>query len=278
MKTIIHAYSFYIDEDEGAEEYRALKAKLSEMGLKCFESHGGGSHYLGGLDGQTVELETAHLFNNQWNTAPIGDSKSGLRVFDWAQDYRPHGNGNLKRGHWLEQTAEMKAARNNTDACGYCGKQEPAGNYKFCPHCLDSEYLKSADLHLLRMRRVSDESARKKLSAAESAHLIPLYRAAQTSGSTARGKARIAEARARIARDYEKTVRNAKAEHDGLLWLMDHGMPVGNVIYYNHTGRFGFGRRAPVDAEALSALLDVISEFPFAYDIKCADGRTLSDG
>jgi hypothetical protein len=58
---------------------------------------------------------------------------------------------------------------------------------------------------------------------------------------------------------------------------MDHGYrDIDNVIYYTHTGKFGFGWRTPLDAAEVSALLDIITEFPYLYEIKAADGRKLT--
>lgn len=235
------------------------------------------------IDGREVELETSFLFDNQWNTAPIeGISKPGLRVFDWAEDYMAQGmRQSIKRGHYLDITDEMREIRRNVHKCGYCGAHEPAAKgYVFCPHCIGSEYLEAKDLHLTRMRPVDGSfgAERAPLTEAERAHLLPLYREAQLHGHTVRDKARIAKARADVITSCNKQTRSAMAERDGMLWLMDHGVRTDNVIFYSHTGRFGFGWRKPVDAEYLSALLDIISEFPFPYDIKCADGRTLSGG
>jgi hypothetical protein len=114
------------------------------------------------------------------------------------------------------------------------------------------------------------------LSEAEKAYLLPLYKEAQLHGNTERDKKRIAKRRADVESKYARETRDAKTEHDGMLWLMDHGLRTDNVIFYSHTGRFGFGWRSPVDPETLSAILDLISEFPFDYDIVCADGRKLS--
>ncbi len=282
MKTTIHSYCFMTDKPEDAEAYAKLRAELIAQGLKCFETWGGNSHYRKELNGKVITLETEHLFNNQWNTAPIpGITDTGLRVFDWAQDYMLDGmNKRCKKGHWLTQTAEMKEARNNTAACGYCGKQEPAQKgYVFCPHCLDSVYLKSSELHLLRMVMVADGRERAPLTAAESAHLLPLYKEAQLRGNTKRGRVRIAKAREDIASEYARTVANAKEKRDAAAWIMDH-MPgiLENWIFYTHTKRHSFGWRNPVDAATLGELLEIISEFPYAYDIVTADGRTLSGG
>src|SRR5690606_36603351 len=91
LETKLHCYRFDVSTAEGKADYEKLCAKLKGLGLTCSESWGNGSHYLpkfGLVEMQTVQLETKHIFNNQWNTAPIkGVSDNGLRVFDWAQDH-----------------------------------------------------------------------------------------------------------------------------------------------------------------------------------------------
>jgi hypothetical protein len=287
IKTTIHAYRFDVREPDQKSAWEELKASLADH-PHIMESHGGESHFhfVKDIDGQEIELETEHLFDNQWNTAPIaGRSEKGLRVFDWAKDATgsmyPHW---VRQGHYLDQTPEMRELRRNTHKCPYCGKQEPAAKgYVFCPHCIDSEYLTEADLlkGATRMRPIyrsgfGPESAWKPLTDAERDHILPQYKDAQLHGAIERGKARIAKQRREIDEKARRAVRNAEAERAGLLWLMDHGVNIDNVIYYSHTGRFGFGWRKPVDAAILSDLLDIITEFRFPYDIKCADGRTIS--
>lgn len=285
IKTILHAYEFDVRKPKDKAAWEALKAKLA-TGPHCFGPVLSDVFYsVRDLDGQTIELETKHLFGNQWNTA--GDK--GRRVFDWAlcshiagcQISADNAPSHIRRGHYLEQTDEMRELRRNTNACGYCGHQEAAQRGTvFCPKCIDSEYLKLADLHLTRMVSIEEADAlsfrRAELSDAERAHLVPLYIAAQTHGSTERGKARMLKKRAEVAATYAAKTANAKTEHDGLMWLLDHGISA-DPIFYTHTGRFGFGWRTPLDAEAVSALLEAMgAEFAFPYDIKCADGRTLS--
>lgn len=283
MKTVIQSYQFDTTKAADKAAYAELCARLTAQGSECFCTWGGGgSHYLPAFkEPRTIELETKHLFNNQWNTAPIeGVSEQGLRVFDWAEDY-PIGamRKSLKRGHYLTITAEMREARRNTNACGYCGHQEAAQKGAvFCPKCIGSEYLKAGELHLTRMQAIDCKIERAPLTDAERAHLAPIYKDAQLHGHTERDKKRIAETRADIESTYAKKLQSADAEYKGFTWLMDHGIRPDIAIYYTHTGRFGFGWRSPLDADTVSALLDVISEFPYAYDIECADGRTLAGG
>lgn len=286
LTTTYHAYHFDVRDPDQAKAWAELKARLKAQGLRLMESHGGGSHYRPELDGRVLTLETAHLFDNQWNTAPVeGISDKGLRVFDWAKDAESSIGApkNIKRGHYLDQTEDMRRVRRETVECGYCGHQEPsAAAASFCDRCIGSEYLKASDLRLLRLRPVDvskfgpDAVERGELTDGERAVMLPRYREAQMYGNTERDKSRLAKQRASIIAKAEKATRNAAMERDGFLWFMDRGISVGNLIFYDHTGRFCFGWRKPVDAEVLGELLDVISEFPFPYEIKTADGRSLS--
>lgn len=275
MKTTIHTYRFDLRIPSESAKYKELCETLRATPGRghWMESHGGGLHYQPRLDGVEVTLETEHLFDNQWNTKPIGDSEKGLRVFDWAQDYNPNGNPNIKQGHYLDITPEMAVIRANTFRCGYCGKQEPKSKgLVFCPHCLDSEYLTSKNLRLTRMRACSEghKYTSPELSEEELAQRLPLFKAAQTHGNTERGRARIAERLKEITQERDKAIKLANTEHDGLRWLIDRGINVSNCIFYKHTGRFCFGWREQngIDPAVLGVLKAALVGFPFEFDIK----------
>jgi hypothetical protein len=155
MQTIVHVYSYDISKEQDRLAYEALCAKLADVLPRRMVSWGGDSHYKTGLDGVTVTLEDKFLFNNQWNAHDAGGKQ--YRLFDWAEDYMRDGS-KIKRGHWLEITPQMTAIRNEISVCGYCGAYEPTVTHggKFCPHCLDSEYLTEDSLHLTRMHPVSE--------------------------------------------------------------------------------------------------------------------------
>lgn len=290
IRTVMHVYRFNINpltaSPEELQAYDDLHAKLKAEGLRCFSvldipTSGSVDTTQPALDRRAVDLETSFLFNNQWNTAPLeGISDKGLRVFDWYETHAPH-NPHYRRGHWLEQTEEMRAIRRDTSTCGYCGRHEPTGAFVFCPHCLDSQYLKPGELPLLRMVPVylhhSPGHQRPELTEEERAELLPKYQHAQIYGATERGRERITKARAAVVTKYRKAIETATIERDAAGWILDHCPGVfENWLYYEHTGRHCFGWRTPLDAETASHLLDLISEFPFPYDIKRADGPTLS--
>lgn len=275
MKTTIHTYRFDLRVPSERDKYTELSETLKTTPGRghWMESHGGAMHYQPGQNGVELDLETEHLFDNQWNTRPIGDAKKGLRVFDWAQDYNPHGDPSIKQGHYLDITPEMVAIRAETFRCGYCGKQEPKSKgLVFCPHCLDSEYLTSKELHLTRMRACSEGHKYKspELSEAELAERLPLFKAAQTHGNTERGKARIAQRLLEITKERDKAIKLANAEHDGLLWMLDRGINTNNCIFYTHTGRFCFGWRGQngIDPAVRGELEAALTGFPFEFDIK----------
>lgn len=294
LKTTLTRYRFDIDEADQREAYKALREKLEADGRHWFNAIADPSNARKRCPEGEVELETDCLFDNQWNTVGVGDH-SGYRIFDWYEGIFP--NKRIKEGHYLEITYEMREIRRNTLKCGYCGHQEPAakGNV-FCPACLDSEYLKEDELHLTRLvpiericryvgepwlmrecvipeQEYDDKGnrlnvVRPPLTDAEKAYLLPLFIERQTTGSDSRNANKLRKQRADIERTYAKAIEDANAERDGFLWLMDHNLAISNVIYYTHTSKFGFGWRNPVSASVVSKLLEIISEFPFPYEIK----------
>lgn len=303
MKTTVHAYCFDTRVPAEAAAWNDLEAKLKATHPHCM--HASGSYHCPSLDGVEVELETKHLFENQWNTVGMPtkfngngaltttevkgknsnrDAK-GLRLFDWAleahtrsDDYVRH----YRRGHYLDQTEEMKAIRRDTNCCGYCGYQEPAKDgHVFCPMCIGSEYLRPDQLHLLRMIPVDKTGfnnfvpARAPLTEDEAAQLMPLYRHAQIHGNTERDKARILKERVGIANDFARATHVATVERDGKTWLMDHGVKLGLVIFYNHTERWSFGWSGKIDDATVPDLQKALEGFPFPYDIQCQSGKVI---
>lgn len=259
MKTTLHTYTIDIKSKGGYEEWNTLCCRLAATNGRPMRVLADPERDR--LEPGEVELELEHLFSNQWNTATN-------RVFDWYEGVYP--NASLKHGHYLDITDEMREIRRNTNVCGYCGHQEAAAKgLVFCDRCLDSPYLKEPDLFLTRMMSVETWPAdRAPLTEAELAHLMSEYVRRQTTGADSRNAQKLAKHRRDIEKKFEKAVGDATAERDGMLWLMDRGFDIDNVIYYTHTQRFGFGWRSPVSDAVASKLLEVVSEFPFAYEIK----------
>ena len=280
IKTKLHTYYLNTDEPDQAEQYQLICELLQAVKPRWMNGIStDSSRMIRENKTEDVILETKHLFNNQWNEAD-GDDKQGRRLFDWYEEYL-HNNArkNIKAGHWLEQTEEMTQIRDNTHGCGYCGHQYPAQmGHIFCPDCLDSEYLSKSDLlkGATRMQPISKERGWIELTPPEIEHLIPQYIHAQTEATGSRNAAKLKKKRADLISGHERAIRIANTEKDGFLWLMDHGVNIENCIYYNHTDLFSFGWRQPVAAEVKSELLDILTEFPHAYEIKAEDGDHVS--
>lgn len=290
MKTRVHYYRIDTSTTKGQTEYAALLARIAanhpEARGKWMHAAATSPSTAGNDSPRTiaVEIETAFLFSNQWNTAPTDDSQSGMRVFDhyeeisyyYGRECAPH----IKVGHWTEITDEMAAARHNTLKCGYCGHHygplhgaPPADG--FCRACLDSPYLKAEELHLLRLRPITEEdNSRAPLSYSERDAIMPEYVSRQTSGADSRAVAKRAKQREKIERDLTLATR----ERDGMLWLLDRGMDLENWIYYSHTDTFACGwRDKGVSPEVASAVLEIVSEFPYRYEVRQSDGTKYTN-
>ena len=230
-----------------------------------------------------MTLDTAFVFDNQWNTAPVeGVSDKGLRVFDWAQDYRPCGNQYLKRGHYLDMTPEMIEVRSNRLKCGYCGKQYDKRDVPappaFCHACLGSEYLKAEDLHLTRIEPVLHQTFAP-LTPEETAELMPIYQAEQSGKGSERARVAREKYGANLKENFDKKTAELYTEYHGKNWLFVHGCPVRilhNLIYYSHKALFTFGWSKALEADAdLDWLLANLSEFPYEYNIVTTHRGTI---
>ena len=273
MKTKIHTYSFDLAKVEDREPYHQLSARLSaEVTLG---KRGHCLNVIAGYDKEArtwgegvksaeasgITLETEHLFDNQWNSVEAG------RVFDWYEGIN-HENRLLKFGHWLEITPEMEAARRNTVACGYTGQQFPAEGapaFNVTERGLASYGLKESELHLLRLLPIWPENKKRApLTAEEREYLLPLYVKAREKVNAAER----AKQRAEVEAEYKRDSARAEMEYNGKTWLLDRGLSLENVIFYNHTERFSFGWRTPYGPTAAASIAEALHGFPFAFDIQ----------
>ena len=273
MNTIFHSYHYRLSNVAERKAYHELSERLQTAGYKRF--HAFGSYYYPDLDGLTITLETKHIFDNQWNTAPIGKYMTGLRIFDWGEEYNPS-NPDMKRGHYIDLTPEMIAVRQNTLQCGYCGayyKIESAP--VFCTKCLDSPYLKEKDFPLLRLQTVENKWKHKftALTDTEVQWLKPQYLEAQVHGQTGRNLAKLYETRANVEKEYQNAIdkkipmliAEAEVTRTGFTWLLDHGIDIENCIYYGHRHIFNFGWRSPLSDEVRVILREKLKNFPYPY-------------
>ena len=223
------------------------------------------AHYQ--LHSREINLETKYLFEDQWSTA------EGFRLHNKAEFEWPALH--IKEGYYIRQNPQMIAVLQNTAKCGYCGSQAPAGEKDFCDKCLSSPYLGVEHLHLLRMEPIEDPGRRtgkplktprsaKPLTEDEHAVILPRYTEVQTKVRKEKEK----ELRAAIKRNLEQKVELAETDAKGMLWLLDAGISVENLIFYPHTKTFCFGWRQPVSKEVRAELIEKLQGFPFKYEIK----------
>jgi hypothetical protein len=126
--------------------------------------------------------------------------------------------------------------------------------------------------------------ARAKLTEREMETIMPIYIEAQNREGDARSAGAIVKARRRAVERYNEAVAksqqmlvDAAIERDAALWLLGRNMKL-DPIFYSHTRRFCFGWIQPLAPNETDRLLEVISEFPWPYDIKTTDRGTLSGG
>ena len=214
-----------------------------------------------------IHLETDHLFEDQWSTAE-GFRLHNKTQFEWPALH-------IKEGYYIRQNPQMIAVLQGTAKCGYCAHQAPVGEKDFCDKCISSPYLEVSNLRLLRMEPIEAPERRtgktlkvprnaKPLTEAESAVIMPRYVEAQTKVRQEKEK----ELRAAIKRNLEQKVELAETDAKGMLWLLDAGISVENLIFYPHTKTFCFGWRNPVSKEVKAELVEKLKQFPFDFEIK----------
>ena len=219
------------------------------------------------LYSREIHLETKHLFEDLWNTV------EGFRLHNKAEFEWPALH--IKEGYYIRQNPQMIAILQGTAKCGYCSHQAPVGEKDFCDKCLHSPYLEVTQLHLLRMEPIEAPERRtgetlkiprsaRPLSEAELAVIMPRYIEAQTKVRQEKEK----ELRATIKRNLEQKIELAETDAKGMLWLLDAGISVENLIFYPHTKTFCFGWRQPVSEEVRAELVEKLKQFPFDFEIK----------
>ena len=291
IKTKLHFYSIFTDRQDGEKAYEEVKSELAKIPFDSWDisvstglwvdhkvvkflknlMESLGIHFEPGEHVKTVEvtLETDNLFDNQWNSA------EGFRLFNKAK--YTYANPKYKCGYWLEQTPEMVAILTGTAKCGYCGHKAPVGEKDFCDKCLGSPHLSEQDLHLLRMRPIEEpglretvKSERKRyrkhapLTEQERENLLPRYVEAQTKAKSNHAQKVISDA----LKKCERKVKLANMEYDGTVRIAEAGIPLDNLIFYEHTETFCFGWRNGLSDEVKEVLKEKLKDFPYKIELK----------
>lgn len=293
IKTKLHFYSIFTGRQDGEKAYEEVKSELAKIPFDSWDirvstdlwvNHKAekflrslveslGIHFEPGEHIKVVDVtfETDNLFDNQWNTV------EGFRLFNKAK--YTYANPKYKCGYWLEQTPEMVALLTGTAKCGYCGHKAPVGEKDFCDKCLGSPHLGEGDLYLLRMQPIEEpglretvKSERKRyrksvsapLTKQERETLLPRYVEAQTSTQHELTQKAISDA-------HEKCVRKVKLanmKYYGMVCIAEAGIPLDNVIFYEHTETFCFGWRNGLSDEVKEVLKEKLKDFPYKLELK----------
>ena len=219
------------------------------------------------LHSREIHLETEHLFENQWNAAE-GFRLHNKTEFEWPALH-------IKEGYYIRQNPQMIAVLQGTAKCGYCGHHAPVGEKDFCDNCISSPYLEVSQLRLLRMEPIEAPERRtgetlktprgaSPISEEELAVIMPRYMEAQTKLR----EQQAAKLRADVEAGLSKVIELATIKRDGMIWILDAGIPTENLIFYPHTKTFCFGWRNPVSKEVRAELVEKLKQFPFNFDIK----------
>lgn len=235
MKVMIERFDFPNKKDQG---YLDLMKEVRRRGIRIFNAFGDENELP--EHGTIYQVDTDFLFDNQLNT------KEGVRLFDC----RILANHKSKRiqGYILYEGngfAELQELRQNTFQCGYCGHQEMISefnrNQPWCKECVDSQYLKEDDLHLLRLLPVSLSFSSNRTDDPPQ-WLVQSYKERQQKANELRLKKRhqerledIEKQRSGVNKEY--TFKHA-LNYVGLSWQY-----IDNLIYYRHNDTFCFGYR-----------------------------------
>lgn len=275
ITTLLTSYCYNTNNETEKKAYDELRAELSET-RQCINAISTNSSRKKIVCG-VIQLETRHVFNDQWNTTVESETNPAIRVYDWYENIEH--NANIKQGHYLTINSEMNILRNSVAKCDNCGAMHWLNDtLLFCDQCLDSEYLEESQLHRLRLRPISDsDDEMPPLTHVERGTLIHAYVVAQTVGINSRAVAAKEAQRESLEKEYKKAMIETETKYNGFIWLMDKHINIQNCIYYSHLNVFCFGFKQAVSPSVRDAILEVINDFPFPYQIKCDDGKTLEN-
>lgn len=78
----------------------------------------------------------------------------------------------------------------------------------------------------------------------------------------------VAEYLANAEKKIASHARKVRAEAARIAWFIEHNLNTENVIYYDHTDTVCIGWYTPLTDAAISTWLDIMTEYPWKYEIK----------
>lgn len=277
ISTRIIGYSFDVSKPGQAEAYDALCDQLRATPgrgkiLNPLVEAGRNNELHIPEGGAKVELSERHIYKNQWDADFIEGFDKPFRVFDWYEVIYP--NRDLKRGHYLEITDEMRSARDHTKECGFCGHQEPVstGN-EFCPRCPASRYLDTPQHPLLVLLPVSTDRGMTTFSVEIMSRLEGYIETKRNAAFDAAYR----DSREKVDDDAERDILRITMRRNGYWWLLDHRVPLNDWHFHQDSETFSY-RPSPnihvndgKDAAENMARFLKANGFPYKY--KCQYGR-----
>tara|TARA_R100000951_G_scaffold28527_1_gene24456 strand:+ start:654 stop:1490 length:837 start_codon:yes stop_codon:yes gene_type:complete len=248
----IEKYRLNLGVPEEAAQYAEIERRAKALGHKLFDSSSMRkdiSTYLKNLP-TVFYVETDYLFKNQYNT------EEGHRIFDWSEEIYP--NRDIKEGYFITSGVdELREAKNNQLACGYCGARYDASktDAEFCHKCLDSEYLTEDSLYMLRLRNVFNENRPKGIPS----FLKAAYEEGRKVFNIKQAKKKKEKA-AQLLIDLEERQKleryETQVKHD--LLMVD--INPDNLIYHKHSDTWSYGWRKKVTIEEFNTYRQKIAD------------------
>ncbi len=167
MKTVNTKIVFYkFDFGDTSKSKDEIETAKAEYDLMCSELKGLGYEKMkisekvwidykiedGFFRDEDVTIEADHLFADQFNADC--ETLKNYRVFYWFEKLID--NSKIKVGYYIVPTYELCDLLCSTFKCKYCGSQYDSIGDGFCHACLENQYLKPKDLHMLQLRNIPE--------------------------------------------------------------------------------------------------------------------------
>jgi hypothetical protein len=272
IKVKINKYYLDISKDDEKEQYQKIKNICKELGHKLFDcvssvGYEKNKSFFDNLPTSGI-IETEFLFNNQYNVEKF-------RIHDWSETIFP--NKCVKKGYFL--TGDIKAlseAKDNRLQCGYCGKQywRNKVNYSFCKSCINGEFLTKENLHLLKLEAVSFKGERSKTIPIE---LLMEFNEIEIILEKKRIE-RLKKKALKMRDDFEDKFKKAIYELSVKCFLLDSGISVEKLIYYEHSGEWCYGWSNSVTREEFEQFRDSLQGLDIPTDENGIDFVNLLKG
>lgn len=241
-------------------EYRNKRHTNKEILRVCKPFHTLACQWSGGIKAGVYHIETKHIFANQYNTV------EGFRIHEYNRRYSEYNHSLTDIGYYInpEDIKKIREVQKQVKVCNYCEAQYWNSKQKWCNKCLGSEYLAESEMYMLELLPLLDDRSAINKDIKIPKYLINKKRKLYNAKMHLKNKQR----QANDLEEAKQGIIEAKTKYNAKKWLIDNNVYTDNVIYYSHLKKFSFGWRGTLDSQYKSRLLDVLSKFPYDYEIK----------